>query len=370
MKAVILVGGEGTRLRPLTCNIPKAIVPVVNIPFLEHVIGNLSKHGIKDIILAKGHLAGPIAEYLGDGSRLGVRLTFVVEGTPLGTAGAFKNVEKYLDETFLALNGDIFTGLDYTDILDFHRQRGAKATISLAPVEDPTAYGVIETDERGRVRRFLEKPKPEEVNTNMINAGTYVLEPEVLAEIPPQVKVSIERETFPLMLGQGNPVYAYSSSGYWIDMGTPQKYLQLHRDLLNGKCKHYAPASGAGVVTGKQTNVHPAAQINGPVLIGNNCTIEQNVRLIGPVVIGDGCQIMEGALIEDSVIWHNVRLGRQAELKHSIVADHCRLNDGCSLEDSVLGDNVTVASGCKLSADTKIWPGEMVKAGTQSSNPV
>ena len=363
MKAVILVGGEGTRLRPLTCNIPKAMVPVVNKPFLEHVIGNLAKHGIKDIILAKGHLAGPIAEYLGDGTQLGVRLTFVVEDTPLGTAGAFKNVASYLDETFLALNGDIFTDLDYTGVLSFHRQRRAKATITLAPVEDPTAYGVIETDEQGRVGRFLEKPAPGEVTTNMINAGTYVLEPEVLAEIPPQVKVSIERETFPLLLDRGDPVYAYSSPGYWMDMGTPQKYLQLHRDLLNGKCRHYAPTSGAGVVTGTQINIHPAAQITGPVLIGNNCTIEQNVRLIGPVVIGDGCHLLEGALIEDSVIWHNVQLGRQVELKHSIVADHCHLLDGCSVEDSVLGDNVTVVSGGKLAADSKIWPGETVKTG-------
>ena len=358
MKAVILVGGEGTRLRPLTCNTPKAMVPVLNTPFLEHVIRHLSRHGIKDIVLAKGHLAGPIASYLGNGSQLGVRLTYVVEETPLGTAGAIKNVERYLDETFLALNGDIFTDLDYTDILSFHRERKAKATIALTPVEDPTAYGLIETDERDKVTRFLEKPGWSEVTTNMINAGTYILEPDVLTQIPPQTKVSIERETFPLLLAQGEPVYAYPSSGYWMDMGTPEKYLQLHRDLLSGSSEHYA--RGEEVLIGAHCNIHPTAQIEGPVLIGNNCTVEKNARLIGPVVIGDGCTILQDTVIEDSVIWQNARLGPRVKLKKSVVANHCCLNADSLVEDSVLGDNVTVVSDCKLEAGSKIWPEETV----------
>ena len=194
MKAVILVGGEATRLLPLTCNRPKAMVPVLNIPFLEHVIRYLSKHQIKDIILAQSHLSQPIKSYFGDGSQFGVKLSYTVEDAPLGTAGAVKNTERYLGETFLVLNGDIFTDLDITAMISFHLERRAKATIALTPVDDPTSYGLIETDAQERVMRFLEKPSWSQVTTNMINAGTYVLEPDVLTHIPPQTNFTFERD--------------------------------------------------------------------------------------------------------------------------------------------------------------------------------
>jgi len=357
MKAVILVGGQATRLLPLTCNTPKAMIPVLNIPFLEHVIRHLSKHQIKDIILAQGYLAQPIEDYLDDGSQLGVKLNYVVEDTPLGTAGAVKNAERYLDETFLMLNGDIFTDLDITAMIDFHQERKAKATIALTPVDDPTSYGLVETNAEGRTTRFLEKPKRSQVTTNTINAGTYTLEPEILTQIPPQTKVSIEREVFPLLLEQGKPVYAYPSSAYWIDMGTPEQYLQLHRDLLSGKSSQYTPASPGEVVIGEQSCIHPTAQIKGPVMIGDNCTIGRNVRLTGPVVIGSGCTILEDTVIEESIIWRNTQIGQHVNLTGSIVTDNCCLNANSTIEDSILGDNVTVASGCKPEPGSKIWPG-------------
>ena len=359
MKAVILVGGQATRLLPLTCNIPKALIPVLNIPFLEHVIHHLSKHQIKDIILAQGHLARSIESYFGDGSQLGVKINYVVEDTPLGTAGAVKNAERYLDETFLMLNGDIFTDLDITAMIDFHQERRAKATIALTPVDDPTSYGLIETDAEGRIIRFLEKPSWDEVTTNMINAGTYVLEPDVLAQIPPQKEVSIERETFQQLLAQGEPMYAYSSSAYWIDMGTPGKYLQLHRDLLNGESSRYA--SPGKVVIGEQSHIHPTAQIKGAVMIGSNCTIGRKVRLTGPVVIGAGCTILEDTVIEESTIWCNTRIGQYVNLRNSIIANNCCLNADNTIENSTLGDNVTVVSGCKLEPGSKIWPGTSVE---------
>ncbi len=363
MKAVILVGGQATRLQPLTFNTPKAIVPVLNIPFLEHVISHLARHQVKDIILAQGHLARPIEGYLGDGSQFGVKLSYVAEDTPLGTAGAVKNAERHLDEeTFLVLNGDVFTDLDITALIDFHRQRKAKATIALAPVDDPTAYGLIETDAEGRVTRWLEKPSRGEVTTNMINAGTYVLEPDVLTQIPPQKKVSIERETFQQLLAQEEPMYAYSSSAYWIDMGTPEKYLQLHRDLLSGKCSHYALAPGKEVLIGEHTDIHPTAQIKGPVVIGANCSIGRQVKLTGPVVIGDGCTILKESVIEDSVIWQNTQLGPRVYLKNAILADNCCFNANSVCVDSVLGDDVTVASDCKLEPGSKIEPGTIVEA--------
>ena len=361
MKAVILAGGQATRLLPLTCNTPKAMLPVLNIPFLEHVLRYLSKHRVKDIILAQGYLAQPIESYLGDGSQLGVKLNYVVEDTPLGTAGAVKNTEKYLDETFLVLNGDIFTDLDITAMIGHHLERKAKATIALTPVDDPTSYGLVETEARDRITQFLEKPSRSQVTTNMVNAGTYVLEPEILAQIPPQTKVSIEREVFPLLLEQGKPVYAYPSSVYWIDTGTPEKYLRLHRDLLNGKSNQYAAASPEEVVIGEQSYIHPTARIKGPVIIGNNCTIGRNTRLTGPVVIGSGCTILEDTVIEGSIIWRNTQLGQRINLRNSIIADNCRLTADNTIEDSILSDNVTIARGCNLEPGSKIWPGTTVE---------
>ena len=324
MKALILVGGEATRLRPLTCNIPKAMVPVLNTPFLEYVIRYLISHQVRDIILAQGHQAQPIEGYLGNGSQLGVRLYYSIEDTPLGTAGAVKNAERYLDETFLVLNGDIFTDLDITAMIDFHREKRAKLTIASTPVDDPTAYGLIETDAEDRITRFLEKPSPNEITTNMINAGTYVLEPDVLAQIPPQTAVSIERETFPQLLAREEPVYAYSSSAYWIDVGNPEKYLQLHKDLLSGKCSHYAVATGEKVLIGEHCDIHPTAQIKGPAVIGSDCSIGRKVKLTGPVVIGNGCTVLEDSVIEESVIWDKVQIGQRDNLKNCIVAKDFR----------------------------------------------
>jgi mannose-1-phosphate guanylyltransferase len=231
-------------------------------------------------------------------------------------------------------------------------------------VDDPTSYGLIETNTRGRVSRFLEKPGWNEVTTNMINAGTYVLEPDVLAQIPPQREVSIEREIFPQLLAQGKPVYAYQSSAYWIDMGTPGKYLQLHRDLLSGKSSQYTLAWSEGVLIGEHSDVHPTARIKGPVIIGANCSIGPRVQLIGPLVIGTGCTILEDSVIEESIIWQNARLGPRVRLKNAILADNCCFNAGSIGEDSVLGDNVTVASDCKLEPGSKIWPGTTVEAKT------
>ena len=360
MKAVILVGGQGTRLRPLTINAPKAMVPVLNMPFLEHVICHLSRHKVMQITMAQSHLAQSIADYFGDGSRFGVRINYVLEKTPLGTAGAVKNAERYLDETFLVLNGDIVTDLDITAMLDAHRRSRAKATIALTPVDDPTSYGLIETDDKSRVTRFLEKPSWSQVTTNMINAGTYILEPDVVACIPSQTNFSFEHDLFPLFLEQDMPIYAYPSAAYWMDIGTPEKYLQLNTDLLSGKGGQHGLPLGSKVVIGQKCDIHPTAQISEPVVIGSNCTIGQQVRLVGPVVIGPGCVILDDAVITESVIWGAVNIGSGARIMHSIIASNCRLEDGSIVEKAVLGDNVTVASGYELELGSKIWPGTAV----------
>jgi len=340
------------------------MVPVLDMPFLEYVIRRLKEHRVENITLAISHLAGPIADYFGDGSRFGVGLNYPREETRLGTAGAVKNARKYLDETFLVLNGDVFTDLDFTAMLSFHRERKARVTIALTPVDDPTHYGLIETDARGRVTRFLEKPDWSEVTTNMINAGTYVIEPEILDYIPPQTNFSFEHELFPRLLEEGEPVYAYPypSTDYWIDIGTPDKYLRLHYDLLGGRGGQHAFDRGDEVIVGERSRIDLSARITGPVLVGSDCTVGRNVELVGPVVVGSGSDIGPGAVIARSVLWNDVKIGEGAVVKDSIVANSCRVEAGGAVgAGSVLGDNVTVSSGCKLASDSQIWPGTVVR---------
>ena len=359
LKAVILVGGQGTRLRPLTYNTPKPMVPVLNVTFLEHVIRNLKEHNVTKIVMAQHYLAASIKDYFGDGSKLGVKLYYVIEESPMGTAGAVKNVEDFLDSTFFVLNGDIFHNRDFTAMLEFHRRHRAKATLVLSPVEDPTIYGVVETDKRSRVVRFTEKPKPEEVTTNMINAGTYVLESEVLQRIPPDTKFTFEHEVFPQMLADGLPVYAYPTNNYWMDTGTPEKYLQLHRDLLSGK--YDGSTLEKDVTTGKGCKIHPTVKIRGKIVIGDNCIIDSGVKFTGPVVIGPSCKIGEDTAIKDSVVWHDSTIGKRVTIKSSILADNCKIGDGCSLTDVVLGDHVTISEVVILKKGSRIMPGEIVR---------
>jgi len=300
VKAVILVGGEGTRLRPLTYDTPKPMVPVLNQPFLEHTIAYLKRQQVNDIVLATSYLPVVVQDHFADGSSLGVRLTYAIEYSPLGTAGAVKNAERYLQGTFLVLNGDVFSDLDVTDMLGFHRRKRAKATIALTWVDNPCAFGVVETDSEGRVRLFIEKPSPDRVTTNWINAGVYILEPEVLGYIPLSSHYMFENELFPFLLELGEPVYGYPFRGYWLDMGTPEKYLQLNCDLLLGKTKS-ALIDGVckyKVRTDERVIVHSSAKMIGPAMIGSDCSIGQEVIIKGPVVIGPDCYIGEGTVLE------------------------------------------------------------------------
>ncbi len=351
MKAVILVGGEGTRLRPLTCNTVKAMVPVLNRPFLEHMICYLRSYEIRDIILTLCHLPDSIRSYFGDGSKFGVKLTYIVEESPLGTAGAVKNAQRYLDEPFFILNGDIFTDLDLGAMLAFYKQTRAKVSIALTPVENPTIYGVVETDAQGRVRHFIEKPAWGEVTTNLINAGIYLLNPEVLSGVPQDTHFMFEHHLFPQLLDKGESIYGYSSEAYWIDIGTPEKYLKLHHDLL----KRY----GEGLTT--QYSIHPSAQTEGKVLIGSECHIGPRVRIEGPATLGPGSRIEEGAQISGAVLWRNVQVGRQAILENCIAGDNCFIGSGSFIpQGSVLGDNVVIESKSNLPPSSRIWPGTKV----------
>jgi len=354
VKAVILVGGEGTRLRPLTSSVPKPMVPVLNIPFLEHVFKHLSSHGIRDIILALCYLPDNIQSYFGNGSAFGINLTYVVEDFPLGTAGAVKNVADHIDSTFLVLNGDVYTDLDITSMVALHKDKGAKATIALTPVEDPSAYGVVDTDADGRVKHFIEKPKREEAPSNMINAGTYVLEPDVLRHVEPQTFCMFENYLFPLLLDTGEPVYAYPSDAYWIDIGTPEKYASLNQHLLTGQCE-----------IDDDCNIDPSVNITGAVQFGSNCTVESDVTIEGPTVIGNGCIVKRGAVIKKSIIWPGTTIEDGARIENSIVGDGCNIGAGtCVADGVVLGGKVVVGSGCKISCNVRVAHGECIDPDT------
>lgn len=353
MQALILVGGEATRLRPLTCNMPKSMVPVLNTPFLEHMLKYLAGHEIRDIILAQRYLPEIMERYFQNGSKFGVKLTYSLEKIPLNTAGAVKNAEPFLKGRLVVLNGDIFTDLDISQMLSFHIEKKAAVTIALTPVEDPSAFGLVETTPQGRITRFLEKPKKEEITTNMINAGIYILEPEILAKIPAQTNYSFERQLFPSLLAEDAPVYGYACTGYWIDIGTPDKYFQLHKDLLEGKLQHY---SQDNEYPGTSYQIHPEARIEGKVVIGNNCVIKRGAVIQGPTVIGPHSLVEEETMIRESVIWHNLTAGPRATISGCLIANNCLLQTGCVLEKSVLGDHITITCNTRLGPGSRIWP--------------
>ncbi|MFC2006207.1 sugar phosphate nucleotidyltransferase [Chloroflexota bacterium] len=358
MKAVILIGGEGTRLRPLTCNVPKAMVPILNRPFLEYLVRYLEKYGVKDIILAMGYLPDLIQSRLGDGSQLGVRLTYLVEESPLGTAGAVKNAEPFLNEPFIVFNGDILTEIDLAEMMRCHQAINPKASIALTPVDNPTIYGVVETTVQGMVKRFVEKPSWDRVTTNMINAGIYILEPEVLAHIPISTHSMFEHHLFPLLLEMGEPVLGYPSDAYWIDIGTPEKYLKAHHDLLLGWGNRDIRIEG-------ESQIHPAAHIEGPVLIAEECIIAEDVEIMGPVVLGARCRIDKGAVIEGAVLWDGSQVKEEAVIRNSIVGSCSYIGNGCHIiDDCVLGDNVSVGKGSRLARGTRIWPDNCVEPNT------
>ena len=355
MKAIILAGGEGTRLRPLTCNIPKAMVPVLNRPFLEHLINYLKEYNIIDIILATGQLPEQIQNYFGDGSGFDVRLTYSVENFPMGTAGAVKIVEKLLGESFIVFNGDIFTALDLTAMMNFHREKNPIATIALTPVEDPTIYGVVETDRQSRVRHFTEKPCWSEVTTNMINAGVYVLEPDILGYVASNSFFSFEHDVFPPLLEEGRAIYGYPFESYWIDIGTPEKYFRLNRDLL------LRYIGDKDVKLEGESFVHPSAQIEGPAIIGESCFIDRDSIIKGPAIIGPGCQIGQGATVEGVVLWQNCKVAKEVKLRNCIIASNCYIEQQSEILDNcVLGDRVKVKEGSKLSKGASIQPNEVV----------
>lgn len=352
-KAVILVGGPGTRLQPLTDDTPKSMVPVLNKPFMEHTIAYLRQFGIEDIIITLGYRPEVIHNYFGDGRRFGVQITYCEEKEPMGTAGAVKNAEAYLNSTFIVFNGDIFTDLDIADMLSYHRNKGARATIAVSWVDNPSDFGLVETDGDHRVRQFIEKPPLAEATTNWINAGTYILEPEVLEHIPANSHYMFEKGLFPLLLEMEEPVYGYPFHGYWLDMGTIENYLSLNSDLLLSKTNsHLLDGAGSeGVYCERDVIIHPSAKIVAPVMIGDRCQISRGASIKGPVVMGPDCHLEECASIEKAVLWDNVRVGAHARVSKCIISSHTSIEPKKQMVNRVVTPSQETALSQKSEAN-------------------
>jgi mannose-1-phosphate guanylyltransferase len=348
MKAVVLVGGEGTRLRPLTLSTPKQMLPIVGVPMIERVLAHLGAHGVDEAILSLGYLPDAFKEAYPDGHAAGMRLTYAVEPELLDTAGAVRFAATYggVDDTFVVVNGDVLTDLDLGSLIAFHRQSGAEGTIALHPVPDPSAFGVVPTDSDGRVTAFVEKPPRDEAPTNEINAGTYILEASVLGRIPSSGRVSIERETFPAMVRHG-VLFARSDDRYWLDTGTPAAYLQSNHDLLSGQRPGLIAPDlhdlGDGVFGQGESAI--SGRVIGPSIVFPGCTVAEGAR-VERSVLGAGSVIEAGAVVLDSVLMEGCHVAANAKVAGSILGPHATVGQRADVRPvSVLGTRSMVASG-------------------------
>ena len=345
MKAILLAGGKGTRLRPLTIHTPKPIVPIFDRPFLNYQLDLLKRvPEIDQVILSLNYQPRRIEEIFGDGSDTGLGIRYVVEPSPLGTGGAVRYAGESLHESVVVFNGDVLTQVDLASVIALHRERNAKATIVLTPVENPSAYGLVETDDRGNIQRFLEKPKPDEITCNTINAGIYVLEPDTFDRIPKDTSWSIERSFFPSLIERGETFVAYVDRGYWIDIGTPEKCMQVHKDVMDGRYKldpFGSKASAAWVSPGAR--VEEGAIIQGPCFLDDGVVVKGGAR-IGPYsVVGRQCHVEENATIEQSIVWANSRVSQEAVVRRSILGRHCHIGRNATVGNGVvLGDKSAV----------------------------
>ncbi|MDQ6780907.1 MAG: NDP-sugar synthase [Candidatus Eremiobacteraeota bacterium] len=339
MQAVILVGGEGTRLRPLTYAVPKPMAPLLGRPFIGWIIERLRAAGVDEIILSCCYMPEALEAHFGDGSEFGIKLHYVFEEEPLGTAGAVKNAVQKVKGTFYVCNGDILTALDLVALREAHRKHGAIATIHTRAVEDPRQFGVVETDSDGRVKRFVEKPQPGDTDARDINAGTYVLEPDALDAIPSGQKVSIERETFPKLIAQTKRVFAFSTSDYWIDVGRPQTYTQAHRDILDGRFERpLGTQVRAGLWSADGRDLSPQIAFTGPVYIGAGVEVGAGAQLGPYAVLYSGCRVGERATISSSILWSSCYVGAHAQVRDAILGLDVAVDPGVTVEPgSIVG---------------------------------
>jgi len=361
-----MAGGEGTRLRPLTSNQPKPMLPMANIPMMEHVVNLLRTHGFEDIVVTVAFMANAIRTYFGDGSEFGVRMVYATESTPLGTAGSVRNAKDELDERFLVISGDVLTDIDLGAVIDFHDARGGLATLALKAVENPLEFGIVITDEDGSIERFLEKPTWGQVFSDTINTGIYVLEPEIFEFIPEGQAVDFSGESFPAALAAGRNLYGHVCDGYWEDVGTLEAYLSSHQDILDGKVS--VDIEGfplrPGVWVGKGAEIDPSVELVGPAVIGDNCVVGPGARLGAYCTLGRNVRIGDNAVVERSIVHDNTYLGAGVRVEGSVLGRGSDLRQGVRCEEGVvLGDECFVGAQAEISAGVKIYPFKTVEAG-------
>ncbi|MBA3267836.1 MAG: NTP transferase domain-containing protein [Acidimicrobiia bacterium] len=366
MKAVIMAGGEGTRLRPLTSNQPKPLMSLVNQPMMEHIVRLLKRHGFDDIVVTLAFLPQTIRSYFGDGSEFGVRMVYATEETPLGTAGSVGNAKKELDEPFLVISGDVLTDVDLSAIVDFHRQRGALATIALKSMENPLEFGIVITHDDGSIERFLEKPTWGQVFSDTVNTGIYVLEPEVFDYIPDGQSVDFSEDVFPALLADAKPVFGYIADGYWEDVGTLDAYLKAHQDMLDGHVDVEVPGFRVadGVWMGEGAEIDPGARVEGPVVVGENCRVENGARLGEYTVLGHNVVVRADASLQRSVVHDNAYVGQSVRLRGTVIGRSSDLRAYSRCEEGVvLGDECVVGAHAVVNTGVKVYPYKTVEPG-------
>ncbi|GFE71179.1 mannose-1-phosphate guanyltransferase [Chroococcus sp. FPU101] len=367
MRAVLMAGGSGTRLRPLTCELPKPMVPILNRPIAEHIINLLKRNNITEIIATLHYLPDAIQDYFQDGNDFGVKIKYSVEeDQPLGTAGSIKNVERLLDEPFLVISGDSITDFDLTAAIAFHQSKQSKATIILTRVPNPIDFGVVITDKEQRIQRFLEKPSTSEVFSDTVNTGTYILNPEVLEYIPENEEFDFSQDLFPLLLAEDEPMYGYIAEGYWCDVGHLEVYREAQYDALYGKVKlDFAyEEKKRGVWMGGNTYIDATAKIQAPAMIGHNCRIGPNVIIEGGTVIGDNVTIGAGAELKRPIIWNGVMIGEEAQLTACTIARGTRIERRAQIsEGSVIGQLSTVGEESQINNGVRVWPSKRIESG-------
>ncbi len=367
MKAVVMAGGEGTRLRPLTAHRPKPLAPVLNKPIMEHIIVLLKEHGITEIVVTLHYLADEIEGFFGDGSEWGVKLIYSVEDTPLGTAGSVKQAEEHLiDDTFIIVSGDALTDIDVTKAIQFHERRGSIATIILSHVDNPLEFGVVITDEEGRIRRFLEKPSWGEVFSDTVNTGMYILDPSVFDYMEPGRSYDWSQDIFPQILKEEKPLYGYVMPDYWCDVGNLNQYREAQYTVLDGRTKVTMPGlERGGIWVGDGSEIAPDVQIVSPSLLGRNVKISSGA-VIGPyAVIGDNAIIEENVIIHRSVLWDNVYVGAGSELTACTVCAHVMIQRDCKIhEGAVIGERCRIERESTIRTQIKLWPDKVIEAGS------
>jgi mannose-1-phosphate guanylyltransferase / phosphomannomutase len=369
MKAIIMAGGQGTRLRPLTSDQPKPMIPIAGIPCMEHIVVLLKAHGFQDIVVTLQFMPEKIRDYFGDGSDWGVRMRYSVEDVPAGTAGSVKMAEEALeldDEPFLVISGDALTDADLTHLVNYHAEKGAEATMVLKSVENPLDFGVVITEPDGRINRFLEKPTWGQVFSDTVNTGIYLLEPQVMQEIPPEGEYDFSKELFPKLLDAGSPLYGYVTEEYWEDIGTLEQYAVAQRDVLDGRVRGIRPPGTRlreNVYVGRRAQVADE-DLEGPVVIGENVRVDEGAKISPYSVIAENVVIGAGATVERSVVGEGTYIGEGAELRDTLVGRGCYVQARARLlERSAPGDDVIVGEGATIAPDVKVFPHKTVESG-------